>query len=143
MQAFHARSDVSHFMRDGSITFKKIWNKRKLIVEKSEKEAENNRSEPRIILDRHRSVEFSLSKKDPIFQFRVRDISPSGMGILINEGSMALKYLKVGQVLLMKYNPENPDDSPEQMETEIKHITRVTDGRYRGHYLVGLRIKND
>jgi len=112
-------------------------------VKKPEKETANNRSEPRTILDRYRSVEFSLSKKDPIFQFRVRDISPSGMGILVNEGSKALKYLKVGQVLLMKYNPENPGGSPEQMETEIRHITLVADGRYRGHYLVGLRIKND
>jgi hypothetical protein len=88
-------------------------------------------------------VEFSLSKKDPIFQFRVRDISPSGMGVLVNEGSMALKYLKIGQVLDMKYNPADPDGSPEQMETEIRHITLLADGRYRGHYLVGLRIKNN
>jgi hypothetical protein len=121
----------------------KKWNKRKLIMKKSEKERPDKRSEPRTILDQYRSVEFSLSKKDPIFQFRVQDISPSGMGILVNERSKALKYLKVGQVLLMKYNPENPDGSPEQMETEIRHITLVADGRYRGHYLVGLRIKND
>ncbi len=119
------------------------WNKRKLIVKKSEKETADNRSEPRTIPDLYRSVEFSLSKKDPVFQFRVRDISPSGMGILVNEGSKALKYLEAGQVLLMKYNPENPGGSPEQMETEIKHITLVAEGRYRGHYLVGLRIKND
>jgi hypothetical protein len=112
-------------------------------MKKSEKETADNRSEPRTIPDQYRSVEFFLSKKDPIFQFRVRDISPSGMGILVTEGSMALKYLKVGQVLLMKYNPENPHDSPEQKETEIRHITRVADGRYKGHYLVGLRIKND
>jgi hypothetical protein len=112
-------------------------------VKKSEKKTAEDRSEARTILDQYRSVEFSLSKKDPIFQFRVRDISPSGMGILVNEGSKALKYLKVGQVLLMKYNPENPGGSPEQMETEIRHITLVADGRYRGHYLVGLRIKND
>ena len=111
-------------------------------MKKPEKETANNRSEPRTIPDRYRSVEFSLRKKDPVFQFRVRDISPSGMGILVNEGSMALKYLKVGQVLLMKYNPENPDDSPEQLETEIRHITLVADGRYRGHYLVGLHTKN-
>ena len=120
----------------------KTWHKRTLIMKKSEKKTAENRSEPRTILDQYRSVEFSLSKKDPIFQFRVRDISPSGMGILVNEGSKAFQYLKVGQVLLMKYNPENPDGSPEQMETEIRHITRVADGRYRGHYLVGLRIKH-
>ncbi len=112
-------------------------------MKKSEKETADNRSEPRTIPDLYRSVEFSLSKKDPVFQFRVRDISPSGMGILVNEGSKALKYLEAGQVLLMKYNPENPGGSPEQMETEIKHITLVAEGRYRGHYLVGLRIKND
>ena len=113
------------------------------MVKKSEKETANNRSEPRAIPDQYRSVEFSLSKKDPILQFRVRDIYPSGMGILVNDGSKALKYMKVGQVLLMKYNPENSDGSPEQMETEIRHITCIADGRYRGHYLVGLRIKND
>lgn len=110
-------------------------------MKKPEKMTADNRSEPRTILDQYCSVEFSLSKKDPIFQFRVQDISPSGMGILVNEGSMALKYLKVGQVLLMKYNPENPDGSSEQMETEIRHITLVANGRYRGHYLVGLRVK--
>jgi len=64
------------------------------------------------------------------------------MGILVNEGSKTLKYLEVGQVLLMKYNPENPDGSPEQMKTEIRHITHIADGHYRGHYLVGLRIKS-
>ena len=110
-------------------------------MEKSEKMKTNNRSEPRTILDQYRSVEFSLSSEHPVFQFRVRDISPSGMGILVNEGSMALKYLKAGQVLLMKYNPENPDGSPEQMDTEIRHITLVADGRYKGHYLVGLRVE--
>ncbi len=111
-------------------------------MKKSEKKTAEDRSEPRTILDQYRSVEFSLSKKEPIFQFRVRDISPSGMGILVNEGSNALKYLKIGQVLDMKYNPEKPDDSAEQIETEIRHITLVADGRYRGHYLVGLHVKS-
>ena len=107
----------------------------------SEKKAEKNRSETRTFLETYRSVEISLSKKDPVFQFRVRDISPSGMGILVNEGSMVLKYLKVGQVLNMKYNPEDPNGPPEQMKTEIRHITPLKDGRYRGQYLVGLLTK--
>ena len=110
-------------------------------MKKPEKMTADDRSELRTILDQYRSVEFSLGKRDPDFQFRVRDISPSGMGILVNAGSMALKRLKVGQVLLMKYNPENPDGSLEEMETEIRHITLVEKGRYRGHYLVGFRVK--
>ena len=99
-----------------------------------------NRSEPRTNPDRYRSVEFSLSKKDPVFQSRLQDVSSSGMGILLNQGSIALKYLKVGQVLDMKYNPENSKGSPENMETEIRHITHLVEGRYKGHYLVGLSI---
>ena len=110
-------------------------------MKKIGKKTVENRSEQRVILEQYRSVEFSLSKKDPIFQFRVRDVSPSGMGILVNEGSMALKHLKVGQVRDMKYNPENPGDLPENMETEIRHITHVDEGRYKGHSLVGLLIK--
>ena len=106
----------------------------------SEKKAARNRSEPRTLLDQYTSVEFSISKQDPIFQFRVRDVSASGMGILLNSGSKALEYLKVGRVLQMKYNPEDPKDSPKEMKAEIRHITLLKEGRYRGQYLVGFSI---
>jgi hypothetical protein len=100
------------------------------------------RSEPRTILDQYQSVEFSISKTDPVFQFRVRDVSPSGMGILVNSGSKALEYLKVGKVCHMKYNAKTPNGSPEELETEIRHITFIKEGRYKGQYLVGLFIIN-
>jgi hypothetical protein len=51
-------------------------------MKKPEKRPKDTGSEPRTILDQYRSVEFSVSKTDPVFQFRVRDVSPSGMGIL-------------------------------------------------------------
>jgi len=112
-------------------------------MKKPQKRAEDNRSEPRtIILDQYRSVEFSVSKTDPVFQFRVRDVSPSGMGILVSTGSKALEYLKAGQAYHMKYNPEDPNGLPEELETEIRHITFIEEGRYKGQYLVGLLIKN-
>ena len=140
MQAFRARFEAYH-MGTGEAQGIRSHNERNLIMKKTEKKTEEHRSEPRTIPDQYRSVEFSLSKTDPIFQSRVQDVSPSGTGIVVNEGSIALKYLKVGQVIDMKYNPENPDDAPEQMKTEIKHITRIDDGRYRGHSLVGLAVK--
>jgi len=118
-----------------------MLNRRNITMKKSEKGPAEARSEPRTILDRYRSVEFSISKADPIFQFRVRDISPSGMGILVGSGSRALEYLKVGQVCHMKFNPENQNNSPEELETEIRHITLIKEGRYKGQYLVGLLIK--
>ncbi len=110
-------------------------------MKKVEKMTAENRSKLRTVPDRFDSVEFSISTQDPIFQFRVRDVSPSGVGILIKDGSKALNYLKVGQVIDMKYNPEDSHGSPEPMKTEIRHITFLEEGRYRGQYLVGLLIK--
>ena len=40
----------------------------------------------------------------------------------------------------MKYNPEDPKDSPKEMKAEIRHITLLKEGRYRGQYLVGFSI---
>ena len=100
------------------------------------------RSEARTFLDAYRSVEFSISRQYPAFQFRIRDVSPSGMGILINKVSKALAYLKAGQVLDMTYHPENGKGAPESMKTEIRHITYLESGPFKGQYLVGLRIKN-
>ena len=98
------------------------------------------RSEPREILDHYFSVEFSVSSELPVHQFRVRDVSPSGIGILVNEGSAVLEHLEVGNVLEMKYNPANASDSAKYLKTEIRHITKMGKGRYKGHYLIGMLI---
>jgi len=98
------------------------------------------RTELRKILESYYSVEFSVSSELPAHQFKVRDISPSGIGILVNESSAVLAYLKVGDVLEMKYNPSNASELAEYLKTEIRHITKVKQGRYRGHYLVGMLI---
>ena len=112
-------------------------------MKKAEKGTAENRSEPRNLVDQYRSVEFSISKTDPICQFSVRDVSPSGMGILLNSSSKTLKYLEVGQMLDMTYNPETEGGPPVRMKTEIRHITYLEDGRFKGQYLVGLLIKTE
>ena len=85
-------------------------------------------------------MEFSVSNELPVHQFRVRDISPSGIGILVNESSAVLAHLKVGDVLEMKYNPANASDLAKNLKTELRHITNIEEGRYRGHYLIGMLI---
>ena len=87
------------------------------------KKGREKRSEPRKILDQYFSVEFSISKMLPIYQFKIRDVSPPGIGILVNESSAVLDHLEVGAVLEMKYNPRNSADLPEYLKTEIRHIT--------------------
>jgi len=107
---------------------------------KNGEQGPEKRSEPRRILDQYYSVEFSISSTLPVHQFKVRDVSPSGIGILVNESSAVLDHLEVGNVLEMKYNPMNSSDLPEYLKTEIKHITKIEQGQYKGHYLIGMLI---
>lgn len=118
-----------------------VGGNKKTTMENTSEKVREERSETRLILDEFCSVEFSVSSQYPVFQFRVRDISPSGLGILVNEGSKALQHLEKGQLLEMKYNPANPERECRLMETEIRHITHLNDGRYKGQYLVGLKIR--
>ena len=107
---------------------------------KNGKKGREKRSEPRKILDQYFSVEFSISRMLPVHQFKVRDVSPSGIGILVNENSAVFAHLKVSDVLKMKYNPTDSSDLPEYLRTEIRHITKIDEGKYKGHYLVGMLI---
>jgi len=100
----------------------------------------DRRSETRSSVDQYISVEFSTSELEHVYKFRIRNISPSGMGVLVKESSEVLKHLKVGDILNMKYYRLELSEQPEHLKTEIKHITKNDEGRFRGNYLVGLSI---
>jgi hypothetical protein len=64
------------------------------MLKKKEKEANRaaeRRSEPRILADPFHSVQFAIEKKVPIYQFKLRDFSPSGLCILVRDDSAVLK----------------------------------------------------
>lgn len=98
------------------------------------------RSEPRTIVDRFSSVEFSMNDLIPSYIFKIRDLSSLGMGIMVKEGSGILEHLKVGDIFNLKYNPSDKLILPEYLRTEVRHITKNYQGKYEGHYLIGLSI---
>ena len=98
------------------------------------------RSEPRTRIDEFYSVELIIPGMHSIYQFRIWNLSPKGIGVVIKNDSQALKNLKVGDVLEMKYNPVDISTPPEHLKTEIKHITKDETGRFKDHMLVGLQI---
>jgi hypothetical protein len=98
------------------------------------------RSETRTKVDQYRIVEFSVEGLAHLYQFKIWNISPLGIGVLVMHGSEVLKHLKVGDILNMKYYRQQPSEQPEQLKTEIKHITEDAQGRFRGNCLVGLSI---
>ena len=98
------------------------------------------RSEPRSIIDQYYSVEFSLSGCSFVYQFKIWDISTKGICVLVKKGSDLLNHVKVGDVVNLKYYTTDSSKPIEFLKTEIKHITKDEQGRFKGVYLVGLSI---
>jgi hypothetical protein len=98
------------------------------------------RSEKRAIADRYYSVQFTAEGLASVYQFKLWNISTKGMCILVKEESQVLKHLKVGDTLDMTYYLTDSQGAHEDLKTQIKHITQNKDGRFQGHYMVGLSI---
>ena len=101
------------------------------------------RSEPRSIIDQYYSVEFSLSGCSFVYQFRIWNISSKGICVLVKEDSNLLNHLKVDDILNLKYYTTDSSKPIEVLKTEIKHITKGEQGRFKGVYLVGLSIQGN
>lgn len=101
---------------------------------------EEKRSEPRDVIDQYYSVEFALRGMEFVYQFKIWNISARGMCVLVKEDSVLLEHLKTGDQLEMRYYPKDASASPVSIRTEIRHITRDNEGRFKGHVLVGLSI---
>ena len=108
-------------------------------MNKNEKEVER-RSEVRTLIDKYFSVEFSKKGLDSLYHFKIWNISTKGMCIIVREDSDIINHLSVGDILDMKYYPVEESSPAEYSKTEITHITKDDDGRFKGHYLVGLSI---
>jgi hypothetical protein len=100
----------------------------------------DRRPESRTILDRYYSVEFQLLDTGNVYQFKLRDMSSKGLGILVNKDSAVLKYLKVGDTVDMKYIPPESAGSSESLKTKIAHITQKDEEPFKGHFIIGLSI---
>ncbi len=98
------------------------------------------RSESRSIIDKYHSVEISISNTAYIYQFKIWDISKKGVCILVKEDSDLLNHLKVGDILDLKYYPTDSSHPIKHLKTQIKHINKDEQGRFKGLYLVGLAI---
>ncbi len=101
---------------------------------------EERRSVPRRIIDQYHSVEFSIRECAYLYQFKIWDMSSKGLCVLVKEDSDLLNHLNVGEILDLKYYTTDPSRPIEHLKTQIKHITKDEQGRFKGLYLVGLSI---
>ena len=96
------------------------------------------RSELRTILDEYYSVQFSLSKMDPAYLFKLRNISDNGLCILVKQDSTVFRQLKEGDIFDMEYNPKEFSGPTKFFKTQIKSKNGYD--RFKGHSLVELSI---
>jgi len=97
-----------------------------------------NTGESRTILDKYYSVQFSLSKMDPAYLFKLRDISSNGLCILVKQDSTVFRQLNEGDILDMEYNPTRSSGPTKHFKTQI--TSKNCYDRFKGHSLVELMI---
>ena len=88
----------------------------------------------------YHSVEFSVEGVDFPYQFRIWENRPDAMSVLVKNDSVILNRLKVGDVLDMKYYSEDSIYPSDNIRTAIRYVNEKSQGRLRGHSLVGLQI---
>ena len=89
-------------------------------------------------LDQYHSVEIPVSDSVP-YHFRIWHIDPDENVILIKENSNILSHLRVGARFNMRYYSSGDVYPAGIRETAIKEISK-DDGRFRGHFVVGLEL---
>ncbi len=91
-------------------------------------------------LDRYYSVEIAMDGLEVVYQYGIWSVESTSMFVLVKEDSGILPWLKVGDILNMKYYSTDIVYPFENLDTEIQNITKQAQGRLKGHYLVGFEI---
>ncbi len=101
---------------------------------------EEKRAEPRMQSDQFYSVEVYLPDLCSRYQFKLRDVSTSGLGIIVKDDSLSLNHFQIGNIMEMLYASPSRPAAPELLQTRIEHISKCESGRFKGHHIVGLSI---
>ena len=101
--------------------------------------AKEKRSEPRREQLRNYRIEIKFVG-NPIYQFRVINVTAKGAGLLIKDDSAFLKMIEVGQIVEADFISPDGTAPSGLYKAEIKHITKLDIKENKGHQLVGLAI---
>ena len=99
--------------------------------------------EPQVQSPQYHSVEFSINGLEFVYQFKLWNIESDSMHILIKEDSNIISKIEAGNSLYIKYYSDNVAYPVAQLKTEISHITKAEEGRFKGHYIVGLSVADN
>jgi hypothetical protein len=77
----------------------------------------------------------------PVYQLKAKDISETGIGVIVRPDSKFLTLSQVGQEMNVKLlTPQEPRHDQGFYRARISHITDLADGKYKEHKLVALEL---
>jgi hypothetical protein len=77
----------------------------------------------------------------PLYKFKVKDISETGIGVIVKPDSKFLGLIENGQELQLELlTPQESQHMQGFYAARIAHITALDEGRFKGHKLIGLEL---
>ncbi|MGE5258704.1 MAG: hypothetical protein ACM3KE_18675 [Hyphomicrobiales bacterium] len=88
----------------------------------------------------HHMAEFKFPDA-PTYQLKLQDVSPGGAGVIVRRDSRFLSMVSIGQELNLRLlSPSNSEIITGDYQARVEHITELREGRYAGHFMVGLSM---
>jgi hypothetical protein len=86
-------------------------------------------------------IKFSGS---PVYMLKIRDLSDKGAGVIVKSDSSFMKMIEIGQELNVRLVlPRHYRGPSGHDRSRVEHITKIQDGPYRGHMIVGLSFPTE
>ena len=99
---------------------------------------QGQRSELRNIASEFASIEFKPLTAPLGYHFKLRDFSSSGLGVFVKKESDLLTYIKIGDILSVKYHKGSVTSETQHFEAQVRHISLPGNGKPENHMIVGL-----
>lgn len=100
----------------------------------------DRRHRPRTPALSEHMMEFALPGF-PLYQLKLRDISETGAGVIVRPESKFLERIQIGQEVRMRLiSPRGSRFRPGDYRGRVTQITDLSEGKYRGHRLVGIAL---
>jgi hypothetical protein len=86
----------------------------------------------------------SISFKPPggvwEYQIKLRELSDSGLGLLVKQDSDLLKQISVGDVFTVNYHEDSVPMTVQHQTVQVRHISFPPTGIPENHMVIGLRF---
>lgn len=107
--------------------------------DKMENSSDEKRCEHRSAASRDFRIEIKFVG-EPIYQFRLINVTNKGASILIKDDSAFLNRIEVGQIFDVTFISPKDSNPSGIYKIDVKHISKLHKQFFKGHRLVGISI---